>query len=75
MCGRLDIKIIKIYCMKSKLIDVSVCMYVVNTLLVLPGSLGQAYHLPLYLNGANHFAPYTGHTTDSMGIGTNQKVK
>ncbi len=92
LCGRLDKKIIKIYCMKSKLIDVSVCMcicmcvcmyicmyvymyvcmyvlcvcmyvciiYAVNIILVLPGNLGQAFHPPLYLNGANHVAPIQG---------------
>ncbi len=37
-------------------------MYVVSTLLVLPGGLaiGQAFHPPLYSNGANNFAPIQG---------------
>ncbi len=55
---------------------VSVCMYVVSTILVLPGGLGQGFPPPFYSNGANNnVAPYTDHTTYSMGTWTNQKNK
>ncbi len=50
-------------------------MYVVSTLLILPGGIDQAFHLPLYSNGANNFAPKRGHTIHSMSTGTNQKDK
>ncbi len=47
------------YCMKLKLLCIClyVCMYVVSTLLVLPGGLVQAFH---YLNGVNNFTPIQG---------------
>ncbi len=68
--------------MKSKLVDVSVCLYVcvyvVITLLVLPGSLGQALlgfpPTPLF-EWSQSFCPYTGHTTYSMGTETNKNDK
>ncbi len=68
--------LIKIYCMNSKLVHIClyVCRYVVSTLLLLPGDIGQTFHPPLYSNGANNVAPKQGIPSIQWGQGLTRRT-